>query len=214
MKADKDAMTSTRLIIFLKNPVAGRVKTRLAADIGADRALKVYKSLLQHTLLEASKFFEQYKAESTEVALYFSDAIPAQNEFPLEIPENFSLYQQRGEGLGKRMKNAFKEGFGQSFDHQVIIGSDCPQLAAGHLKQAFDALSVTDTVIGPARDGGYYLLGMNRLNDELFDLAEWSHDKVFEQTISKIRHHKLSYTQLEELNDVDTVKDLEGMGFI
>jgi rSAM/selenodomain-associated transferase 1 len=214
MKVDKNKMTSSRLIIFLKNPVAGRVKTRLAADIGADRALKVYIWLLKHTLLEASKFLNQYKAESTEVALYFSDTVPARNDFPLEIPEGFRLYQQSGQGLGRRMKNAFEEGFSQSYVHQVIIGSDCPQLAAGHLQQAFDALSVTDTVIGPARDGGYYLLGMNRSNNEVFDLAEWSHNKVFEQTISRIRHLKLSYTQLEELNDIDTVKDLERLGDI
>jgi rSAM/selenodomain-associated transferase 1 len=140
--------------------------------------------------------------------------VPARKNFPLAIPEDFRLFQQHGEGLGARMKNAFKDGFDASFTHQVIIGSDCPQLAALHLQQAFDALSVTDTVIGPARDGGYYLLGMSRSNDDIFDLAEWSHNKVFEQTLGKIRHHKLSYTQLEELNDVDTVKDLERTGYL
>ncbi|MFW6348263.1 MAG: TIGR04282 family arsenosugar biosynthesis glycosyltransferase [Cyclonatronaceae bacterium] len=203
-------MSSSRLIIFVKNPVPGRVKTRLAADIGPERALELYVSLLKHTFLEASKFTAQYPG--ADAGLYFSDFIPAETSFPVEIPPAFQQHLQQGEGLGARMKNAFAEGISLGYSRQVIIGSDCPQLTAGHLKQAFDALKNTETVIGPARDGGYYLLGMNTLYGPLFELNAWSHGDVYAQTLDRIREMKLSYAQIEELSDVDTGEDLRRLG--
>ena len=203
-------MSSSRLIIFVKNPVEGRVKTRLAADIGSERALEVYLSLLKHTFLETSKFTAQYA--DVDTGLYFSDSIPVKTSFPIDIPLVFQQHLQQGERLGARMKNAFAEGFARGYRRQVIVGSDCPQLMAGHLKEAFDALKNTETVIGPARDGGYYLLGMNALQSPLFELSAWSHGGVYAQTLDQIRKMKLSYTQIEELSDVDTGADLRRLG--
>lgn len=205
-------MPSSRLLIFVKNPVPGRVKTRLATDIGPERALEMYLSLMGHTFIEASKFGQQYADGNTTIAVYFSDAVPVRKDFLLDLPEAFELHQQRGKGLGERMKNAFEEGFDKGISQQVIIGSDCPQLAAGHLEQAFNALSTSDAVIGPARDGGYYLLGMGRLHAGLFDLEAWSHAEVFTQTLARIRDEQLSYAQIEELSDVDTLADLRRLG--
>lgn len=207
-------MPSSRLLIFVKNPVPGRVKTRLAADIGETSALELYLSLMKHTFLEASKFARQFAETNTEVAVYFSDTIPERRAFPVALSPDFRLRRQQGENLGQRMNNAFHEGFAKGFQKQVIIGSDCPQLTAGHLAQAFNALSISDTIIGPARDGGYYLLGMNQPLDGLFDLAAWSHGDVLAQTLARIRREKLSYTQMEELSDVDTAEDLQRLGLL
>lgn len=205
-------MSPSQLIIFLKKPAAGRVKTRLADTIGSEKAVELYLALIKHTFTEASKLAAQYEGGRIDVAVYADTAIERREEFPVEIPENFGLYVQQGEGLGTRMKNAFAEGFREGFKSQIIIGSDCPELVSGHLKQAFDAIRATDTVIGPARDGGYYLLGMKKLHPALFELQAWSHEKVFEQTLHRIRAHQLSYTQLEELSDVDTAEDLQRLG--
>lgn len=207
-------MPSSRLLIFVKNPVLGRVKTRLAADIGEQPALELYLSLMKHTFLEASKFARQFAPANTKVAVYFSETLPERSAFPVALSPDFRLCRQEGENLGQRMNNAFCEGFAAGFQKQVIIGSDCPQLTAGHLAQAFNALSISDTVIGPARDGGYYLLGMSQPQPGLFDLAAWSHGDVFVQTLARIRKAGLSYTQTEELSDVDTVEDLQRLGLL
>jgi rSAM/selenodomain-associated transferase 1 len=115
---------------------------------------------------------------------------------------------QTGDDLGERMKNAFATAFVEGFEKVVIIGSDCPQLTSMHIQEAFDLLSNYDIIIGPAVDGGYYLLGMKRLISEVFINKIWSSDQVFMQTMADIEHLHLSYYLLETLRDIDTEEDL------
>lgn len=188
-----------RLIIFVKNPELGKVKTRLSQTIGNEQALHIYISLLHHT-----------KTISLEVAanraVYYTDFIDTNDLWP---ENRFRKYLQTGDDLGGRMKSAFAAAFAEDFERVVIIGSDCPQLASTHVEQAFDLLNNYDVVIGPAVDGGYYLLGMKQLIPELFIHKAWSSDQVLLQTIADIQHLHLSYYLLETLRDIDTEEDLK-----
>ncbi len=183
------------LIIFVRNPEIGKVKTRLAAQIGNDKALTVYKKLLAHTKSVAA-------AMNCDVFVFTTEALQdAQwNKFIIE--------QQRGNELGQKMQKAFETVFAKGYGKAVIIGSDCPGLSTSHVQQAFDFLNASEVVIGPAKDGGYYLLGMKRLHQILFQINTWSTTTVFDETIALINASRLSFKQLETLTDVDEEKDL------
>jgi len=188
-----------RLLIFVKNPQLGKVKTRLAQTVGNEQALAIYLQLLYHTQSISSQLM-------VNRAVYYSSFIDRADIWP---ETQFKKYEQTGTDLGERMKNAFATAFAEGFEKVVIIGSDCPQLTSTHIQQAFDMLSTRDAVIGPAEDGGYYLLGMNRLLPELFVNKAWSSAEVLPQTIADFERLQLSYYCLETLQDVDTEEDLK-----
>lgn len=184
------------LIIFTKNPVAGRVKTRLAKDIGDENALEIYKFLLDHsfkitTTLELTK------------QVHYSNKIPYQD---LWDEGNFDKKLQYGEDLGIRMENAFRDGFKSGFEKIVIIGSDLYDLKTSELEDAFIALDENDYVIGPAEDGGYYLLGMNELNDQIFRNKDWSTSSVFQDTLKDLKNSRIKL--LPTQNDIDVLDDI------
>jgi rSAM/selenodomain-associated transferase 1 len=185
------------LLIFIKNPKKGTVKTRLAATIGEDEALQVYHKLLDYT---------RYVALQVDTArqLWYSRFIAEDDAWK---SQNFDKHKQIGESLGERMRNAFEQAFEEGFDKAVIIGSDCAQLQAEHIEQTYRALDDHEVVIGPSEDGGYYLLGMNRFLPELFEGKQWSTPQVFEQTVDDCKEHGLGCHILQELNDVDTEAD-------
>lgn len=187
------------LIIFVKNPVKGRVKTRLAKSIGAPKALAVYRQLLQITK-QITGFLPVDKQ------VWYSDSV-AQNDIWNE--GRFTKYQQQGDNLGERMSTAFQQAFAQSYSKAVIIGSDCADLKELHLKNAFKALDSHDVVLGPAEDGGYYLLGMTHFIPTLFEEIAWSEATVFEQTIHKLKSLSKTYHLLPILNDIDDIEDLK-----
>lgn len=191
-----DWMKKAALIIFQKNPVLGKVKTRLAKDIGQEAALEIYQKLIQMT-------FEQALGCGGEIWVFYSDYIPADSPF-----KNINSRVQSGVDLGQRMENAFMEVFANNYDAAVIIGTDCPQISTACLDQAIQKLDDSDLVIGPALDGGYYLLGMNRLHSELFHSITWSSDLVLNQTISVAEKLGLSIQFLPKFYDIDTVDDL------
>lgn len=190
------------LLIFVKNPEAGKVKTRLAATIGADNALDIYKKLLLHTHQITSEL-------NITKAVFYSDFVD--NE---DIWENskYLKFIQHGNDLGKKMENAFKQGFDQGYSDICIIGSDCYQLRATHIKSAFDLLTHNEVVLGPSADGGYYLLGMNKLFSEFFNHKKWSTSEVLKDTLEDTQTLKIKHTLLETLIDVDEEKDLITMG--
>lgn len=185
------------LIIFTRNPEPGKVKKRLASDIGDTSALKLYKFLLKHT-------FEVVKDLPVDKCVYYSEEIPQQD---LWNKGNFQKKLQEGEGLGERMEKAFKNAFFEAYSKVVIIGSDLYDLQEEDLKKAFLALDTSDYVIGPASDGGYYLIGMKSLNSQVFRNKTWSTDKVLRETLQDLKNEKL--TMLEVRNDIDTLDDLE-----
>lgn len=185
------------LIIFLKYPELGRSKTRLAATIGNENALKVYIELLNHTHL-ITKDLKAIKY------LYYDKV----TEQLLPWQENYFVGFQPEADLGMRMKNAFTELFYKGYNKVVIIGSDCYELSTEIIESAYDLLNEYDVVIGPAKDGGYYLLGMNKLYPELFNDVAWSTDKVLNASVEIIKKLNLTYQTLPILSDIDVEDDL------
>jgi rSAM/selenodomain-associated transferase 1 len=190
------------LIIFTKNPVHGQVKTRLAATIGRDKALDIYKQMLRYTVAITSNL-------AVIKYLYYSDSITKDDYWSDKI---YTKELQHGADLGARMENAFRHLFELEYQRIVIIGTDCPELTPGVISSAFDSLKNNDVVIGPASDGGYYLLGMNKMYAGLFHDIAWSSETVLQDTLTACSGAKLATTILGELSDIDTEEDLIAYG--
>ena len=186
------------LIIFIRNPEPGKVKTRLAAAVGDERALAIYRELLDLTRRAAL-------GSEAEKYLWYSHFVDKADGWP---ESDFRKMLQQGEDLGDRMAYAFETALADH-DKAVIIGSDCPYLSPVLLDEAFELLDDSDFVIGPATDGGYYLLGMNRFAPEVFQGIEWSTDTVFRETVARIRQSGADYEVLPLLSDVDEIGDWE-----
>lgn len=191
------------LIIFVKNPILGEVKTRLARDIGEVAALEIYHQLLAHTAKESGPLLAR-----VDIFLYFSDHIPLL--LAGFAPQDFRYRQQVGDDLGQRMANAFADIFSAGYAQAVIIGSDCFELQMAHLAAAFAQIAdaKNDFVIGPALDGGYYLLAMRQLFAPIFVDKTWSSPTVLRDTLADILAQKLTIAFLPTLRDVDTAADL------
>lgn len=183
------------LIIFIKNLVPGKVKTRLAKDAGDTTALEIYKNLMDHTRLVVSHI------DATRL-LFYSDRVERLDSWP---ERKYSKNLQTGDDLGERMFNAFKQA--TEYDKKIIIGSDCPGITPALIEEAFTALDYHDVVIGPAVDGGYYLIGMNNLIPEVFQNIPWSTDQVLFETIKILQQKRLLYKLLTPLRDVDSLED-------
>jgi len=192
-------MNKHLLIIFLKNPTLGKVKTRLASTIGDVKALEIYQLLLNRTRQITEKL------PVTKV-VYYSDYVETQDIWE---NETYQKTLQKGKELGEKMLNAFQKGFADGYNKVCIIGSDCYELDGQIIQQAFDLLDKNDLIIGPATDGGYYLLGMSSLHEALFQNKVWSTPAVLAETLKDADELGLKYLLLQELNDVDHEGDLE-----
>lgn len=190
-------MKSKHLIIFVKNKIAGKVKNRLSAGIGQEKAMEVYDKLLVHT-------HETTRCLDCDKTVYFSEEVEKEG---LWADGNFALGLQSGHDLGERMKKAFDSQFAKGVERVCIIGSDTFEIKAEIIKEAFRLLRDHDVVVGPAKDGGYYLLGMKELQPELFHHKSWSTESVLDQTLADIHQLHLSYALLPELNDIDQKED-------
>ncbi len=186
------------LMIFARNPEIGKVKTRLAKTIGEEKALMIYLKLLEHTYAIADKVF-------ADKAVFYSEKV---QEFDILDYYKFPKFLQKGENLGDRMDRAFGQAFGQHYEKVLIIGSDCYELTSDIIEDALVALDNHNVVVGPAHDGGYYLLGMDRHYSHLFRNKVWSAENVLLDTILDLKKLKLSYALMPTLNDVDEEKDL------
>jgi rSAM/selenodomain-associated transferase 1 len=202
---------SDHLLIFAREPVLGRVKTRLAADIGLEAALATYRELLALTAAAV-------QAAQVPATVWLAEAPAGQ---ALGSPAELQLAEARPEwpglpwrvqpaagSLGERMAHAFAEAFVAGAGRVVIIGTDCPGLTADLLRQAFGQLATHDLVVGPATDGGYYLLGMNKLHASLFTDKQWSTDTVLSATLADAEHLGLRVVHLPTLADIDSGSDL------
>ena len=185
------------LIIFTRNPELGKVKKRLAAGIGDESALKVYKYLLRHTV-------EVTENLQVEKWVFYSEEIPEEDIWKTE---NFSRKLQQGKELGEKMEKAFSEAFQNGFQKVVIIGSDLYDITEEDLKMAFLALDDHNYVLAPAQDGGYYLLGMKKETPKLFSHKDWSTEKVFQQTLEDLKQEKVKLLPVR--NDIDTFEDMQ-----
>ena len=190
-------MNKDCIIVFARNPVLGGVKTRIARETDNETALRIYQVLLQKTLITVSTM-----PQHSLVA--FADSIPKDSiDFPIE---NFEL--QLGYDLGIRMQQAFRWNFNKGFDKIVLIGSDCYDLSNDVIQKAFDELDNHTCVIGPAEDGGYYLIGLNKKINEIFVDIEWGTKRVYQQTTSILDSLNISYTNIDTLTDIDTLSDV------
>ncbi|MCW3080706.1 TIGR04282 family arsenosugar biosynthesis glycosyltransferase [Segetibacter sp.] len=186
------------LIIFVRNTEKGKVKSRLAKDLGDDKTLDIYKFLLRHTRDVAISC-------NCSHFVFYSSYVHINDIFDDDL---FTKFVQEGENLGERMINAFKKVFDLGCKKVCIIGSDCYELQTEILVEAFKKLQIDDVVIGPASDGGYYLLGVKQLNEDLLAQKQWGTSSVLDDTMASIKEAGLSYAELAVLNDIDTIDDL------
>lgn len=192
------------LIIFVKYPRPGSVKTRLAASIGKERAALFYSSLVNIVV-------DRTKSPEYRRAIFYSPGIP-KRKFKDWLGKRFLYYPQKGSDLGERLLNAFKLIFRKGAKRIVCIGTDSPLIDEKIICRAFKALKNRDCVIGPSYDGGYYLIGLSLMNGQIFKGISWSTKRVFGQTLDKLKQQKIKYKILLKSFDIDTYQDLRRLG--
>lgn len=195
----KSKNSDNAIIIFQKNLIPGKVKTRLAATVGNQQAMEIYRELVTFTLKQASDVTD------ADVWLFFSESIE-------EVEEKFQQHitakmVQEGSDLGKRMHQAFETIFGMAYKKAILIGTDCPEISPEILGAALDSLQNNEAVIGPALDGGYYLVGLKSTQPHLFEHMPWSTENVFPMTLQKLNQLKIAHFLLPALSDIDTEED-------
>lgn len=194
------------LIIFIKNPIFGKVKTRLAATMGHEAAFEIYQQLLQHTrqitrTVLADKF------------LYYTDFIAISDEWDNSIYQKH--LQKQTPDLGLKMYESFRDMYKKGYEKAVIIGSDCIENTPEIIENAFVQLIEKQAVIGKATDGGYYAVGFDfsklsvveAILQEVFLNKHWSHSQVAAEALNAFHAYGLSYAELPELSDIDTEED-------
>jgi rSAM/selenodomain-associated transferase 1 len=181
------------LILFVKKPVEGKVKTRLAVTIGDKKAVAIYKKMLTNV--------EKALQPLTQQIFVYTDE---------KFHGFFSSYSwelQKGNDLGEKMYQAFEEVFAKGFDKISIIGSDCYELTTAIIQESFTKNK--NAILGPSADGGYYLLGLTQNHHAIFSQIDWSTEKVFRQTIKQLDSLSISPTVLPTLTDIDDWEDLK-----
>jgi uncharacterized protein len=193
------------VLLFIKAPVKGRVKSRLAAAIGEEAALEIYKDFVT-TVLETLKAGRY----PFRIAVYPREALESVRHW---LGHDLDYLPQTGKDLGERMKNALARVFSDGIERAVIIGSDIPDLPDEVIHEAFRSLESKDAVIGPALDGGYYLIGFNARTflAEAFDGIPWSTRTVFSDTMQVLERSSWAVHQLPLWRDVDTLEDLNDL---
>lgn len=190
-------MNNNLLIIFTRNPELGKVKTRLAVSVGDSSALEIYKFLLNHTVSITKKL-------NVNKQVHYSAKVRNNDLWDESV---YTKKLQSGEDLGIKMNYAFQQGFEDGFNNIIIIGSDMYDMSQQDLEEAFLALQNHDYVIGPAKDGGYYLIGMKKLNPTLFRNKNWGTNTVLKDTLKNLKNESLKI--LPQLNDVDNYLDIK-----
>lgn len=186
------------LIVFAKSPELGKVKTRLAATIGNEKALEAYQLLVKHTETVIA-------STNIPVAVYFTHFMDDEQSFCFV---NEAKHVQVTGDLGDKMKAAFQDQFEAGNKQVVIVGTDCYELKKKHIEAAFESLNNCDVVVGPANDGGYYLLGSNTFIPSLFENITWSTESVLTETLAVVNQLGKRYELLETLVDVDYEHEL------
>jgi rSAM/selenodomain-associated transferase 1 len=193
------------ILFFVRNPERGEVKTRLAATLGQNVARDLYCCFILDMLsaLQRGGF-------PLIICYYPEDAL---DHLKGIVGEGYAFQPQYGEDLGERMKNGMMDSFAQGFDRAIVIGSDIPDLPGAFIQESFAALETYDSVIGPAFDGGYYLIGFRQESflPEAFKGIEWGTNTVLTQTLGILRDHQRTAYLLPPLRDIDTLEDLRGL---
>ncbi len=197
---------SAVVMMFVKDPKPGKVKTRLAEGIGPRAAAAVYRRLAERAVRAVAPL----AGEGVEVQIC---GLPPGSLTTLRVwlGRRFRYVPQRGRDLGARMAHAFREAFSTGARRAVIIGSDCPHLTTSIIRKALASLGTVDAVIGPAQDGGYYLIGVSKPMPFLFQRVSWGTGRVFRTTAGRLARRGLRWKRLTMLRDVDRMSDLRGI---
>jgi rSAM/selenodomain-associated transferase 1 len=190
-------MTNNLLIIFTRNPELGKCKTRLAAVIGDTAALDIYTFLIEHTVGIT-------KSLKVDKQVHYSQNV---HHNDLWNDTTYSKKKQQGSDLGERMYSAFKQGFDEGYKNIIIIGSDIYDLLQLDIEKAFTMLEFNNYVLGPAADGGYYLLGMKSLNENIFRKKNWGTETVLQDTLLDLDSETIA--MLDIRNDIDIYEDIK-----
>ena len=190
-------MQTSLLMVFVRNPQLGTVKTRLATTVGDKVALEIYIELMRHTAEVTHKV-------SADKKVFYSEKIE-QHDVWTEM--NFSKALQTKGTLGQRMENAFRTAFEKGYKKVLILGSDLYSLKTSHIEKALHQLDKKEVVIGPAQDGGYYLLGLNKNLPALFCNKSWGTSTVLKETLNDLKLKSIFL--IETLNDIDNFEDLK-----
>lgn len=194
-------MSDNILIIFIKDPAPGAVKTRLASSIGNARASLLYRLFVEAILART-------KGKGFKRIIFYDPPEKREKIVNWICDDNIELYAQEGDDLGKRLSNAFQATFKKGAKRVIAIGSDSPTIDRDTVLSAFGELENKQCVIGPSQDGGYYLIGLSSFYREIFQGIGWSTERVFDETLNAFKRFKLSFTVLDENFDVDRAEDL------
>lgn len=197
------------IIIFSRYPRAGRVKTRLIPHLGSKGAVGLHTCLAEQTLARAR---EAIGLRPALLSLWYTGA--SRRQMTNWLGSALPLIPQQGKNLGERMDSAFQASWAKGLQRAVLIGTDCPALTPALIVKALSDLEQHDLVLGPARDGGYYLIGLRRdlapgAQDSLFQDIDWGTDTVYRQTLARAAAAKLTTFTLQELHDIDRPEDLQ-----
>ena len=195
---------SDLLIIFYKNPVIGKVKTRLATALGHPAALRIYQKLTKKLVATTWDL-------PLDKMVFYSTFIETEDAWDNRV---FMKALQHGEDLGIRMKNAMAQGLNLGYDKVCLVGTDIYDMTSEVLTEAFEQLNNHEVVIGPAHDGGYYLIGMKNLVPSLFYDQKWGSNTVLQSTLDRLSQEKKTVYPLAVLKDIDRPQDLEGTDLI
>lgn len=198
--------TNSRLLIFSRYPVAGEAKTRLIPALGSDGAAQLHRNMTEYVVNMARTTYELKPENHCGVTISYTGA--GLKDFRAWLGPDLQYKAQSSGDLGQRMKNAFKNAFAHGSKNVIGIGTDVPSLSSAILQQAQENLDNHDLVLGPAADGGYYLIGMNSYYPELFADIDWGTEHVYEQTQKICTRLNLQIAELPVLNDIDRPEDL------
>ena len=209
--ADREILSATGphmenpplILLFVKAPLPGQVKTRLAASLGEDATLQLYRRFAQDILTAID-------GAGIAVQVHYTPA-DARKAVAAWLGQERQYAPQEGADLGSRMENAFRRAFAEGSPRAVLIGSDLPDLPGDLLTEAFRSLDNNDAVIGPAKDGGYYLIGFRRdtFLPAIFPGMAWGTNRVYSVTLERFTQARYRVHSLREWQDVDTVEDLK-----
>lgn len=206
MKKNKQTYNDELLILFTRFPEPGQVKTRLIPALGSQKAAKLQRILTAESIRQASQLAA---GRGTAVEVFYCGGDRSGMERMFKT--SFSFRQQVGETLGQRLARAFKEGFDRGMSRIVIIGTDCPQLDAEIMESGLRGLDRSDIVIGPAPDGGFYLIGMRCPDETIFSGIDWGSEFAFSQLVSNVEQRSLSLETMGYLADIDEPGDLAAL---
>lgn len=192
-----------RLIMFTRIPEPGKTKTRLHPVLTPSEAARLHRKLTEKTVKVAKRLCKNDVILEVHVT---GGTIQSAKEW---LGDDLCIKKQHGGNLGQKMSGAFSHAFKSGVGSVVLIGTDCPDLSGEILNEAFESLEENDVVIGPAVDGGYYLIGLRKYFPGIFENIPWGAGDVFKKTMNRIKSSDLKYHTLTELRDIDRPEDLD-----